>query len=411
MADPFGGFPMFSTRLRELTKNKMVIAIVAIFVAALAARALFFAQDKPPENAAKPRKLDAVGEQTVELSEKQAATLKIEKVRLQTFEQEKQAVGSVDFNQNLLVQVFTPYQGRIIAAIPNVGDRVEKGEILFTIDSPDLLTAEATLITAAGVRILQGRTLGRVKSLQKIGGASQQSVDQTTSDEQAAEGAWRSARDAVRIFGKTEEEIDKIVAERKADSRLVVRSPISGYVTARTAAPGLYVQPGVAPPPFAVADTSMMWMVANVVESDAPSLRVGQLVKARVAAYPGRVFEGKVTVVGPSVDPITRRVFVRSELSDTDHSLRAGMFANFSISVGAPMQSPAAPQSAVVREGDGSMSAWTTTDQRRFTRRAVNVGQRRDGSVQILEGLNAGDTIVGEGALFLSQKAAIDATE
>ncbi|MGJ0394130.1 MAG: efflux RND transporter periplasmic adaptor subunit [Methylocystis sp.] len=342
------------------------------------------------------------GPVALDLNESQVGALKIEKASTESFPQERQAVGNIDFNQNRLVSVFTPYQGRIISASLNVGDKVEKEEVLFTIDSPDLLAAASNLIAAAGALTLQNRTLGRTKALVKIGGISQQQVDQTTSDQQSAEGALKAARDAVRIFGKTSEEIDKIVAERLADPRLVVKSPLSGYITARAAVPGQLVQPGVAPAPFVVADTSTMWMVANVVESEAPLLRVGQEVKASVAAYPGRFFDGKVTVLGASIDPATRRLFVRSEIADPEHLLRAGMFANFVIRIGDPVTSTATPESAVVREGDGTMICWVTTDRRRFVRRVVTVGERKDGFVQILSGLKVDELVVSDGAVFLS---------
>ena len=400
---------MFSERLHYFRQRPLLSALGAVAALVLAAW-LVLSQKKPPETVERiPANARTVTELT--LSEKQVASLKIDTVAEQRFVQEKQAVGGIDFNQNKLVAVFTPYQGRIINAFPNVGDAVEKDQVLFTIDSPDLLTAESTLIAASGVLILQSRTLNRAKSLLKIGGVSQQAVDQTTSDQQTAEGALKAARDAVRIFGKTDEEIDKIIADRKADPRLIVKSPMSGYVTARAAAPGLFVQPGVAPAPFTVADTSTMWMVANVPESDAPLYRVGQEVKASVAAYPGRVFEGKIIVLGPLVDPVTRRVFLRSEIADPEHLLRAGMFANFLIRIGDPFLAPAAPQASVVREGDGTMTVWVTADRRRFLRRTVKLGLRQDGLVQILDGVRPGELIVGDGAVFLSNRAATTSVE
>ena len=349
---------------------------------------------------------EASGELAVDLNEKQAASIKIGKVGSASFVLERQAVGNIDFNQNMLTQVFTPYQGRIINAYFNIGDKVEKDQVLFTIDSPDLLAAESTLIAASGVLRLQNRTLTRAEKMKAFGGASQQAVDQSTSDQMTAEGALKSARDAVRIFGKTDEEIDKIVAERKADPRLIVKSPMTGYVTTRNAAPGLLVQPGVAPPPFTVADLSTMWMFANVPEKEAPYLRVGQKVKARVAAYPDREFLGEVTVLAPSVDPNTRRMFVRSEIADPEHLLRAAMFANFTITVGNAVEATAVPQSAVVREGDGTMSVWVTKDRRHFIRKTVKLGQIQNDLDEIVEGLQKDEQIVTEGAIFLSNKLA-----
>jgi len=149
-----------------------------------------------------------------------------------------------------------------------IGDEVKKGQTLFTIDSPDLLQAESTLIAAAGVLDLTVRNLERQRNLYKQSAAAQRDYEQAISDHQTAEAALKAARDAVRIFGKTDAEIDKTIGDRKVDSTLVVASPISGRITARNAAPGLLVQPGTAPAPYVVSDISKMWMIANVIESD-----------------------------------------------------------------------------------------------------------------------------------------------
>src|SRR5271169_4639905 len=288
----------------------------------------------------------------VDLSDTQLASVKVEPVEEREFPVEKDAVGSIDFNEDMSVQVFTPYQGRIISLVAEVGDDVKKGQTLFTIDSPDLLQAESTLIAAAGVLELTTRNLARLRELYTTSAISQRDLDQATSDQQTAEGNLRAARDSVRLFGKTDADIDRIIAQRSADPTLVVPSPISGSVTARNAAPGLFVQPGNAPAPFTVADISTMWMLANVAETDSPAFRIGQQVRVTLGAFPGREFEGKITTIGASVDPNTRRVLVRSEISDPQHELRAGMFANFVIGVGAPERSPAIPLDGVVREGD-----------------------------------------------------------
>ena len=389
-----------------MRRNITYLALVALLLIGVGAAYKFFsgpAAQKPAE-AAKAAAPGAPGELAVDLNEKQVASVKIEKVGTASFALQRVAVGNIDFNQNMLTQVFTPYQGRIINASSNVGDKVEKGQLLFTIDSPDLLAAESTLIAASGVLRLQNRTLSRAEKMKSFGGASQQAVDQSTSDQMTAEGALKSARDAVRIFGKTDEEIDKIISERKADPKLVVKSPMTGYITTRNAAPGLFVQPGVAPPPFTVADLSTMWMFANVPESEAPDFRVGQKIKTKVAAYPDREFEGVITVLGPSVDPNTRRVFVRSEIADPEHLLRAGMFANFTIAVGDAVDATAVPENAVVREGDGSMSVWVTKDSRHFVRKTVKVGHIQNGLDQIVDGLQKDEQIVTDGAVFLSNK-------
>jgi membrane fusion protein, heavy metal efflux system len=342
--------------------------------------------------------------QYVDLSEKQAATLKVAPVESRDFEVVKTAVGTIDFNENLLVQVFSQYPGKIIKAFFNVGDDVKQGDILFTIDSPDLLQAESTLLATAGVLELQKKTLARIGGLLKSGGMAQRDFDQATSDEQTAEGNSKAAKNAVRIFGKGDAEIDQILSDRKVDSTLVVQSPISGRVVTRNAAPGFLTQPGASPPPFQIADVSTMWMIANVIESDAPAYKVGQPVEARVTAFPDKVFTGRVTNLGSSIDPNSHRQLVRSEIDDPEHLLRSGMFASFKIHVGAPVRSLAIPIAGVVREGDGTMSVWVTTDRRRYTKRTVTVGLQQDGWDQILDGLQPNDMVVTEGAVFLSNK-------
>jgi cobalt-zinc-cadmium efflux system membrane fusion protein len=348
------------------------------------------------------------GEQpdSVDLSDAQLSAVKVEPVGERQFPREKEAVGSIDFNEEMSVQVFTPYAGRIIGLFASVGDDVKKGQTLFTIDSPDLLQAESTLIAAAGVLDLTTRNLARLKDLYTTRAVSQRDLDQGTSDEQTAEGNLRAARDAVRLFGKTDAEIDRIIADRKADPTLVVPCSMDGRVTARNAAPGLYVQPGSAPAPFTVANIDTMWMLANVAENDSPAFQVGQPVQVKISAFPGRLFDGKIMTVGASVDANTRRVLVRSEIKDPQHELRSGMFANFVIGVGPPTRSSAAPLAGVVREGDGSETIWVTADRRRFIRRTVKIGDQRDGYRQILDGVQSGELIATEGAIFLSNMLA-----
>jgi membrane fusion protein, heavy metal efflux system len=351
------------------------------------------------------------GPVVIPLNETQLTAVKLEKVRQQEFQQTRHSVGTIEFNQNKLVTVFPHYQGRILAATPNLGDFVKEGDLLFTIQSPDLLAAVSNLITLSGTSILQRKNLERAKTLVKSNAISQQQADQVTSDQQSAEGAMKVARDNVRTFGKSDAEIDKIIAERRADPELIVTSPISGIVSDRNAEPGAWVQPGVAPAPYTIADVSTMWMVAQVVENDAPLLQVGQEVTASVASYPDRIFTGKIIVIGTDIDPNTRRVFARCEIADPDHLLRAGMFAKFTIRINEPIRSAAINQNGVVRESNGNNSAWVTTDHKHFTRRLIQVGQRQGDLVQILSGLELGEEVVSDGAIFLSNQVSINALD
>jgi membrane fusion protein, heavy metal efflux system len=402
--------------LSRQTLSKIAFALLIVIAAAAIAGGRYFAGSSHVEAATRDSRPavrtanEAPALQFVELSEKQAGSLKIAPVELRSFEILKTAVGTIDFNQHLLVQVFSQYPGKILKAFFNLGDEVKQGDILFTIDSPDLLQAESALLASAGVLELHTRTLARVTKLLKAGGSAQKDVDQATSDQQTAEGNFKAAKNAVRIFGKTDAEIEQILEERKVDSTLLVPSPISGRIIARNAAPGFLTQPGNAPAPYSVADLTTMWMIANVIETDAPAYRVGQEVEVRVPAYPDTIFHGQVTTVGSTIDPNSHRQLVRSDIADPQHLLRAGMFASFVIRIGDPARSPAVPVEAVVREGDGTMTAWVTADRRRFLKRTIKIGIRKQGGwSQILEGLEPGELVVTDGAVFLSNKLLLGA--
>jgi cobalt-zinc-cadmium efflux system membrane fusion protein len=123
-------------------------------------------------------------------------------------------------------------------------------------------------------------------------------------------------------------------------------------------------------------------------------------------AYPDRVFQGKISKIYPSVDPNTHRVTVRSEVADPRNELRPGMLANFVIHVQGPVEATAIPANGVVREPDGTMTAWVTTDRHRFTQRVIQTGLRTNDEVQVLEGLRPGELVVSDGAVFLSNMLA-----
>lgn len=398
---------------RTIDRPKIASTVQILLVSACLLSAKFFVQQ--PADAA-PRKYSqdrivSVDRQpaAVGLTGKQLDAIKIDPAQLRDFQTIKSSVGTIDFNQNKLVQVFSQYPGKIIDARFNVGDEVKQGDVLFTIDSPDLLQAESNLLSSAGQMQLQSRNLARLSQLLKAGGSAQKDVDQAMSDQQTAEGNFRAAKDAVRMFGKSDDDIATILQDRKIDSTLRVGSPIAGRIIARNAASGFLTQPGNSPAPFSVADLSTMWMIANIVETDAILYQVGQPLEVQVPAYPDKSFRGSVTTVGSTIDPVTHRLLVRSEISDPEHLLRAGMFASFLTRIGSPVTSTAVSANAVVREGDGTLTVWVTADRQNFQRRIVTVGiSNQAGFAQILSGLSPNELVVSDGGIFLSNKMQIN---
>jgi membrane fusion protein, heavy metal efflux system len=338
---------------------------------------------------------------SVELSESQLQMINVGTVAEYTFPLQREAVGNIDFNEDMETQVFPPYQGRIAQLFAKLGDNVSRGQVLFTIESPDLIQAESSLIAAAGLLDLTSKTLERARQLHDVQGIADKDLEQAISDQQTAEGALKAARDGVVVFGKSQTEIDRMVRTRTIDPYLVVLSPVSGRVVARNAAPGVFVQPGNTPAPYSVADLSRIWLNASVSESDMPMVRKGQEIHVSVMAFPERAFEGRISTVGSTVDSQLHRGLVRAEIDDPKHELLPGMFAAFVIVTGEPVSSPAMPLDGVVREGDGSMTVWVTTDGHHFTQRKVRLGLQHGGYDQVVDGVSAGERVVVKGAIIL----------
>jgi cobalt-zinc-cadmium efflux system membrane fusion protein len=271
----------------------------------------------------------------VELSSAQLKSIRIAQVRTHVFRTEKEAVGSVGFAED-----------------------------------PSIVQSESTLVAAAANYALTKKELVRVRALGQTNGIAQKEVEQAVSDEETAAAALKAARDGVRALGKTDAEVDRMIAAGSIDA-----AGLPGHAS--------------------------KWVVANAAEDDSPLFRVGQAVNVRIDAYPGRVFSGRVSVIYATVDPTTRRVMVRCAVDDPDNLLRTGMFADMAIETAEPETSVSLPDNGIVREGDGTLTAWVTSDRRRFVQRTVRAGMREDGQVQILQGLRPGELAVTDGAIFL----------
>jgi membrane fusion protein, heavy metal efflux system len=241
---------------------------------------------------------------------------------------------------------------------------------IFFHEDPNTVQAESALIGAAAAEEAATNVLARAEELYESSGVSRAELEQDVAAEETDRAALKAARDAVRALGESNDDIDQMIA-----------------------AGGIEAAQG--------AHTLPKWVLANVTESDCPMVQAGQQVEVEVTPFPDRVFEGTVSKVYSTVDPNTHRMAVRCEVSDPDNKLRVGMLATVVIEVSKPLEATALPENGVVREGDGTMTAWVTTDRQHFTQRIIKTGMREDGEVQILDGLRPGELAVTDGAVFL----------
>ena len=181
-------------------------------------------------------------------------------------------------------------------------------------------------------------------------------------------------------------------------------------ITQRQVGIGQYVASlanGATNPVYTISDLSTVWLVANVPEVDVPSLRIGLPVEVRVLALPGRVLKAKISWVAPSIDQNTHRLLVRADVENLNGALKPGMFANFSIIAGEASMAPAVPQEAIVYEGDRAR-VWVAGDGDTLGLRDIRAGRTRDGMVEVLAGLAAGEKVVTSGTVFLHRAAKSD---
>jgi len=319
------------------------------------------------------------------------------------FAQNSAAIGNIDFDQDHSVAVFTPYQGRIGKVLVAAGDEVKAGQVVYTVLVPDMAQAASALVASAGVLKMNNETLRRAKSLYESRSISLKELEQNISDQQTAEGNYKAALKTMALFGLSDEQIKQILAGRKIDTEMPVLSPVTGRVVARSAAPGLLVQPGNAPAPVTVSDTTHLWMVASIPESDIGQYHIGQLVHVRVQAFPNKTYSGTIFYVGDASDPNTHRIPIKAAVVDENHELRPQMLADFTIVLREPILGVAVPAKALVREPDGTFTVWITSkNSSAFYKRTVQVGLMQEEYVQILDGLKVGELVAQSNALFLS---------
>ena len=358
---------------------------------------------------------------TFKPTEEQWKALEIEAVETRSFRTEQVTEGNIALDDDLNTPVFSPYSGRVTRLIAKLGDRVERGAPLFAVEATEFVQAANDLITAvsaqrtARVQLTQAEiNEKRAHELYLAKGGALKDWQQSQTDLAAAQNALRSSdialsavRNRLRILGKTDKEIAALEAQQtqKLEPTAVVTAPIAGMVTQRQIGLGQYipsVTSGASSPLYTIGDLSMVWLIANVREADAGSVRLGQPVEVRVLALPGRVFKATVSWVAPSIDPTTRRLPVRANVENPDGILKPNMFATFSIITGEATTAPAVPQGAIVYEGE-TARVWVAGADRTLSSREVRAGRTSDGMVEIRSGLSPGEMIVTRGTIFIDR--------
>jgi cobalt-zinc-cadmium efflux system membrane fusion protein len=290
-----------------------------------------------------------------------------------------------------VVHVFAPAGGRIVEMKVRPWDRVEKGQTLATLESSDLARAVADYHKALVDNQVKQKALARSQELLDHHAISEREFEQAQGDAKQAEAEVEAAREQVQVFGMDPDH---------ASTELVVKAPRAGSVLDIGAAPGEFSQALSAPAPLAtVADITTIWALGDIYEQDLAAAKLGQPAQVTLNAYAGQHWSGRVSVVSGAVDPNTRTLRVRVILPNADARIKPGMFGAIRI-VKSSAPGILVPASAVIREGNDAY-LFVAKGGGHFERRAVKIGRSVDSSIEILGGIQAGETIVSDGSLLL----------
>ena len=249
-----------------------------------------------------------------------------------------------------------------------VGKRVERGEPLLALYSPDLVSAQEEYLLARRLK-----------------------------DDTLAAGARRR----LELWDIGADQIDSLEARGTATRTLLLRAPRGGEIVEKMVIDGQAVKPG--DNLFLIADRRVLWVDVAIFERDAPAVRVGMRATVRVDAVPGAEFSGRLAFIQPQLDERTRTLTARLEVDNANGALRPGMYATVELNT-AGRRAVTVPLAAVLPTGTHNI-VFVNRGDGRFLPRDVRVGQHGDSLIEIVEGLQPGDEVIASATFLLDSES------
>ena len=296
------------------------------------------------------------------------------------------AVGHVTYDESAMTDVSLKVHGWITKLFVNeTGQRVTKGQPLFTMYSPELYNAEQDFLLAT-----------------QSGAASAPTTAAAVLPARS-EILARASRQRLHLLGLSDTQVDATAQSGKPSEDVAIPSPASGFVIEKDVVEGASVEAGMRL--YRIASLNKVWVDADVYESDLASVRVGQQATVSLDYLPGHDHEAKVAYVYPYLDPGARTGRVRLELTNRELDLRPGMYASVALAsdLGPRVQVPAA---AVVYTGPRRL-VFVDLGSGRFRPTEVQVGAESDGMYEVLGGVAPGDLVATSGVFLIAAEARI----
>ena len=310
------------------------------------------------------------------------------------------APGRIEVDETRMARIGSPVAGRLTDVEAAVGREVRRGQVLATLNSTELSSAQLGFLKAQSIRLQAQRATERAQRLLAADVIGTAEVQRRQSELTQAEAELNAASDQLKVLGMSEAAVRRLADTGTITSRTQIVASLSGTVIERKVTEGQMVQP--ADSMFVIADLSSVWVVADIPEQGAGLVRVGDPAAAEVAALPGSRLHGRLTFVSPTVNPETRTVRARMDLSNSERVFKPAMLANVLIE-GRPQKRLVIPAAAVVRE-DNRDYVFVESGREAWRLRPVTLGTEHEGRRVLLEGLREGEKIVVEGAFHLNNE-------
>ena len=292
-------------------------------------------------------------------------------------------VAIVTYDETRVAHVYTKVDGWIEKLfVDYTGKLVEKGQPLFTLYSPDLVSTQEEYLLALKAKDSLGSS-----PIPEIRMGSASLLDAT--------------RRRLRLWDISEEEIQEIEQTGSPKKSLAISSPLSGFVIKKEAFQGMRVMPDKEL--YVIADLSTVWVNADIYEFELSHVRVGQKARITLSYFPGQIFTGRVAWISPVLTEQTRTAKVRLESPNHDFRLKPEMYANVEIDVNAGKRL-AIPDEAVLDSGLKKV-VFLDQGEGRFEPREVRLGGKFDGYYEVLSGLSPGERILASASFLLDSES------
>lgn len=307
--------------------------------------------------------------------------------------------GQVDFDEQRVTRIGATVTGRVTELTAMLGQQVKVGDTLAVLNSTELGAAQLAYMKARAQAQLNERNVERAQQLFAADVIGSAELQRRESELAISRAEQRAAADQLRVLGVSSKSLEKLSSTGAINSVSPVVATMAGTVVERLVAQGQVVQPSEVM--FTVADLSRVWVEAEVPEQQAAAVQPGQTIQVEIPAL-GQQLTAKLIFIADTVNPMTRTIMVRSELDNSDRSLKPAMLATVLIE-GRPTARLVVPDTAIVRENNKDY-LFVEVGPQQFKLTEVALGPAIGAMRPVLGGVAEGTKVVTEGAFHLNNE-------